>query len=100
MWRSYLAVMPRTFWIAEIRINAGVERKLRERRFITGDQVRAACVPDRYERAGWDDDPVHGRRLLVVATTDQNVRLKIVLEPVDAVEGIWRLRTAMRSMGP
>jgi len=88
----------RRFWIAEIRISAAMETKIRTRRFVTGDQVREACVPDHYERAGWDDDPVHGRRLALWCTTSDGVRLLVLLQPVDVREGIWRLRTALRRM--
>lgn len=78
------------FWIAEIRISAAMEQKIRTRRFVTGDDVRRACVPDQYESAGWHDHPEHGRRLLVVATTPEGLRLKIILFPVSISEGIWR----------
>jgi hypothetical protein len=90
--------MPRPFWIAEIQISDEMEDKIRSRRFVTGSQVREACVPDAYESAGWDDDPVHGRRLLVVGWTSHNIRLKIILQPIDVTEGIWRLRTVLRMM--
>jgi hypothetical protein len=86
------------FWIAEIQISPAMEQKIRTRRFVTGDQVREACVPDRYERAGWDVDPLHGRRLAVVCRTADGVTLKVVLQPVDVHEGIWRLRTVLRKM--
>ncbi|MEJ2869772.1 hypothetical protein WCD74_18535 [Actinomycetospora sp. OC33-EN08] len=91
--------MAQRFWIAEIRISPAMETKIRTRRFVTGDQVREACVPDHYERAGWDDDPVHGRRLAVRCTTVDGVRLTVLLQPVDVEEGIWRLRTVLRRMG-
>lgn len=90
--------MPKPFWIAEIQISDEMEDKIRSRRFVTGNQIREACVPDAYERAGWDDDPEHGRRLLVVCRTSQNVRLKVILQPIDVTEGIWRLRTVLRMM--
>lgn len=92
--------MAKRFWIAEIEISEEKEQKIRTRRFVTGQQVREACVPDQYERAGWDDDPVHGLRLAVACTTLTGVRLKVLLEPVDVPEGIWRLRTVLRSMKP
>ena len=87
--------MPKRFWIAEIRISEGMEAKIRRRRFVTGDEVREACVPDAYERAGWVDDEEHGRRLLVVCRTAQGRRLKVVLQPIDVDEGVWRLRTVL-----
>lgn len=90
--------VPERFWIAEIQISDEMEAKIRSRRGVTGDQVREACIPDAYERAGWDNDPVHGRRLLVVCRTSENVRLKVILQPIDVTEGIWRLRTVLRMM--
>ncbi len=90
--------MPKRFWIAEIQISEEMEGKIRSRRFVTGDQVREACIPDAYERAGWHDHPEHGRRLLVVCSTSDNVRLKVILQPIDIAEGIWRLRTVLRMM--
>jgi hypothetical protein len=87
--------VPKRFWIAEIRISEAMETKIRERRFVTGDEVREACIPDAYERAGWHDHPEHGRRLLVVGRTAQGKRLKIILQPVNVDEGIWRLRTVL-----
>lgn len=65
---------------------------------MTGDQVREACIPDAYERAGWHHHPEHGRRLLVVCRTSDNILLKVILQPIDIAEGIWRLRTVLRMM--
>lgn len=90
--------MPKRFWIAEIQISEEMEYKIWSRRYVTGDQVREACIPDAYERAGWHDHPEHGRRLLVVCRTSDNVRLKVILQPIDVAEGIWRLRTILRMM--
>ena len=42
--------------------------------------------------------PEHGRRLLVVCRTSDNVLLKVILQPIDIAEGIWRLRTVLRMM--
>lgn len=89
---------PKRFWIAEIQISEGMEDKIRSRRFVTGDQVREACIPEAYEHAGWHEHPEHGRRLLVVCRTSDNVPLKVILRPLDIAEGIWRLRTVLRTM--
>lgn len=89
---------PSDFWIAEIRISDSVEHKIRHRRGVTGDQVREACIPNR-GIARWEDHPVHGRRLLIIGSTQAGVNLKIVLRPVDAREGIWRLCTVIRDTG-
>jgi hypothetical protein len=90
--------VPKRFWIAEIQISPEMEDKIRSRRFVTGDQVREACIPDAYDEAGWHNHPEHGRRLLVECRTSQNVKLKVILLPVDEAEGIWRLRTVLRTM--
>lgn len=92
--------MPKRFWIAEIQISDAMEAKIRQRRFVTGDEVREACIPDAYDRAGWEDDPEHGRRLLVICRTAQGRRLKVVLQPIDVHEGIWRLRTVLLPTQP
>ncbi len=88
--------VPKDFWVAEIRISDRMEEKIRTHRFVTGQQVRQACIPAAYETATWDDDPVHGLRLAVTCTTSDGVPLKVLLQPVDASEGIWRLRTVWR----
>lgn len=88
-----------SFWIAEIRIDNTIETKIRTRRGVTGDEVRSACVPAQYERAGWHDHPQYRRRLLVEATTPGcGLRLMVILQPVDVKDGIWRLRTVLRRM--
>lgn len=90
--------MPKQFWIAEIQITDEMEHKIRTRRFVTGDQIRQAYIPDAYDRAGWHYHPEHGRRLLVECRTSDNVPLKVILQPVNVPEGIWRLRTVLRMM--
>jgi hypothetical protein len=83
-------------WIGYIEVPPSVEAKIRERRGVTGEQVRAACQwPARPLRAVWDDDPTHGRRLVVVARDEQGRTLKVVLQPIDATDGTWRLRTVV-----
>lgn len=73
-----------------------VEVKLRNRRGLTGDQIRAACEwPARPLRAAWHDHPEHGRRLIVHVEDEQRRLLKVVLQPIDVVDGTWRLRTAV-----
>lgn len=90
--------MPKQFWIAEIQISDEMEYKIRTRRFVTGAQIREACIPDVYDDAGWHNHPEHGRRLLVVCRTSDNVRRKVILKPINVPEGIWRLRTVLRMM--
>lgn len=90
--------MLKPFWITEIRISDEMEHKIRTRRFVTGDQIRQACIPDAYDKAGWHHHPKHGTRLLVECRTLDNVGLKVILMPINVPEGIWRLRTVLRMM--
>jgi hypothetical protein len=90
--------MSRDFWIADLRISDAMEAKIRDKHRLTGEQVRSACVPDAYDRAGWEAHPAHGLRLLVEGVTWDDVAIKVILQPVDVREGVWRLRTAMRRM--
>jgi hypothetical protein len=75
-----------------------MEHKIRTRRFVTGDQVREACIPAAYDDAVWHNHPKYGRRLLVKCRTSDNVRLQVILKPINAHEGIWYLRTVLRMM--
>lgn len=88
--------MARDFWIAEILISDRMEEKIRTHRFVTGRQVRQACIPAAYDEARWDHHEEHGQRLAVACTTQDGVVLKVLLQPVDVAEGIWRLRTVWR----
>jgi hypothetical protein len=59
-------------WIGYVEVPPSVETKIRARRGVTGDQVRAACQwPAVPWQAVWHDHPEHGRRLLVVARDEQ-----------------------------
>jgi hypothetical protein len=92
-----VASVAREFWIAEIRVTAATEAKLRSKHNLTSDEVRSACVPDKYIRASWHTHHKHGKRLFVEAR-DRYGNLRIVLQPVNVAEGIWRLRTAWRKL--
>jgi hypothetical protein len=67
--------------------------KIQSKHGITPDEVREACA--KRVEVGWHVDPVHGRRLLVTGLTSTGRLLKIILQPVDARDGTWRLRTAL-----
>ena len=83
-------------WIGYVHVAESVEVKFRNRRGLTGAQVRAACEwPARPLRAAWHDHPVHGRRLVLVVRDEQRRLLKVVLQPLDADDGTWTLRTAV-----
>ncbi len=84
------------FWIGYIEVPPSVEAKIRTRRGVTGDQVRAACQwPAVPLRIGWNEHPEHGRRLLVVARDEQGRMLRVILQPVDEAAGTRRLRTVL-----
>lgn len=86
--------MPRIY-IGEVIVPPSIDAKIRPRG-ITGEQVKAACqAPAVPERAAWAFHPNHGRRLVVYARVDGNRLLKIVLQPVDVLDGTYRLRTAV-----
>jgi hypothetical protein len=83
-------------WIGYVEVPPSVETKIRTRRGVTGDQVRAACQwPAVPLRVAWHDHPEHGRRLLVVVRDEQGRLLRIILQPVDPADGTWRLRTVL-----
>ncbi|MDH3046130.1 hypothetical protein, partial [Gordonia alkanivorans] len=94
---SLNGVATRGFWIGEIRASDGVARKLRTKHNLSVEEVRAACVPNQYDRAGWEVDEVHGERLLV-ETHDAVGWIRVILQPIDVEDGIWQLRTAWRRM--
>jgi hypothetical protein len=79
--------MARDFWIADLQISDAMEAKIREKHDLTGEQVRSACVPDAYDRAGWEDHAEHGLRLLIEGVTWDGVPVKVILQPVDVSDG-------------
>jgi hypothetical protein len=85
-------------WIGHVIVPYSVEIKLRNRRGLTGAQIRAACEwPARVLDAAWHDHPAHGRRLLVQVRDEENRLLDVVLQPIDVTDGTWLLRTAFES---
>lgn len=87
-------------WIGRVYVADSVDTKLRNRRGLTGEQVRAACEwPAVPVRAAWHEDPDHGRRLIVFVRDEQRRLLKVVLQPIDPEDGTWSLRTAVLATG-
>lgn len=83
-------------WIGRVLVPESVEAKLRNRRGVTGAQVRAACEwPAAVLRTAWHEHPEHGRRLVVFARDEQGRLLKVVLHPADVADGTWILKTAV-----
>ncbi|HEY9371007.1 hypothetical protein [Streptomyces sp.] len=63
---------------------------------VSPEEVRDACQsPNRYRQAVWDDHPEHGLRLYVLGETRTGRPIKVILQPVDELDGTWRLRTAL-----
>jgi len=87
---------PVKVWIGRVIVPDSVEMKLRNRRGLTGSQIRAACEwPARPLAAAWHDHPRHGRRLILHVRDEQQRALKVVLQPLDVPDGSGVLRTAV-----
>lgn len=82
-------------YIAIVEISPAMAQKIQSKHGVTPAEVREAC--QQYTRAGWHDDPEHGRRLLLVGVTSAGRVLKVILQPVYPRDGVWRLRTALAS---
>lgn len=85
-------------YIAElVTPSAALVGKIHRKHNVTLDEVREAVILTDVERSAWDWDPEPSRgwRLIVIGTTYAGRRLFVVLYPVDQVEGIWRLGTAV-----
>jgi hypothetical protein len=80
-------------YIAVVEIPPAVEAKILGRG-VTAAEVREAVVLTSVLRARWHRHPDRGWRLLVVGLTFAGRSIKVVLYPVDANDGIWRLGTA------
>ncbi len=61
--------MPLRIYIAEIRIDQSIEHKIRVKHNLTGAEVREALVLRRDIKAGWENHPQHGRRLIALGHT-------------------------------
>lgn len=87
--------MPPTIYIGFIMVPPSVEMKLRQRRGLTGRDVRetfewpAVPVATRWH---WHDE--HGRRVIAIGDSSHGL-LKAILQPVDVRGGTWRLRTCV-----
>lgn len=86
-------------YIGYIEISAKMARKIAKRNISTED-VRDACqAPARYRTAVWHTHAEYGRRLIVTGFTRDGRCVKVILEPVDPLDGTWRIRTAVRGSG-
>jgi len=83
--------------IAEIRIADTIEAKINEKHQVTAQEVREALILRRDVRAGWEDHPDYGVRLIAFGRTYQGRPILAVLLPLnwnDPGEGSWILKTA------
>jgi hypothetical protein len=81
--------------IVHIDIPPEVEAKIRGKHQVTGDEVREAFLwPARLLACGWENHEVYGWRVIAVGRTYSNRAIVGALDPVDEVQGDWRLRTA------
>lgn len=87
--------MPDTLWIGYVSVSPEIEHKLREKHFVTPDQVRRAICWGAHDRAAWDDDPVFGARLVVIGK-DEIGSIIAYLRPLDETDGTWECLTAWR----
>jgi hypothetical protein len=85
--------------VAQVIIDASIVAKLQSKHNpLTADEVREALVYGRYSSSGWDDDEVHGLRLVVTTTTLGGVEFTAYLMPLnpnDPEEGTFVLKTAI-----
>ena len=79
--------------ILVIEMSDNVRAKLSGKHNLSEDDVVFACG-DGLERAGWEDDPEHGRRLLVRGQTPNKRRIRVFLYPIPGESGAFRLGTA------
>jgi len=87
-------------YIGYIHISQRMAEKIAVKHNVTSDEVREACqAPSRYERASWHWHPEYGWRLIVFGWAASGRRLKVVLQPVDMIDGTYRLRTAWPAGG-
>jgi hypothetical protein len=81
-------------YIAQIVIDASIVAKINSKHNVTREEVVEAIQWPAATRAAWEDHPLHGRRLIASGRTASDRRILAVLQPVDAADGTWRLRSA------
>jgi hypothetical protein len=86
-------VVAKRFYFAVVDISPAVATKIQSKHGVTPDEAREACGG--YQQARWTYSDDRGLRLSVVGVTASGRRLKLILQPVDEGDGVWRLRTAM-----
>lgn len=81
-------------YIGDVVIDPSVAAKINTKHQLTEADVREALLSPACVVPRWDDHPVHGLRLIVKATTSAGRPILAWLEPVDAADGTWALRSA------
>lgn len=79
--------------ITHVEYSEWVVSKLNQKHRCSIDDV-FDILEDENSAAAWEEDPEHGRRLLVRGRTQAGRTLRVVLYPVDEGAGRFRLGTA------
>ena len=84
--------------LGEIRCDPEIEVKLRRKTpSLTSDDVREALLWPAEAQSAWEDDPEHGRRLIVLGAVATGRRLIAFLLPLpdwDDETDTWIVKTA------
>lgn len=83
-------------WIARLEISDAVERKIRRKHNLTGDEVREAIVARRDVHAYWENHSVHGYRIIVSSKLTNGTRLLVWLFPISGDIDTYGLVTARK----
>ncbi len=81
-------------YVGELDISPAMATKIQTKHGVTPDEVHEVC-PVGIVTGRWHVHPEYGRRFLRRGATHRGRWLKVILQPVDEAEGIWRLRTAL-----
>jgi hypothetical protein len=68
--------------------------KLWEKHELEQWEVEEAIFDDPAAAPVWDDDPVHGRRVILYGKTAGGRSLFVALKPLDLDVGWWKCKTA------
>ena len=88
--------MPRHEWIGRLDFDLATAAKIRTKHNLTEDQIRDAICFGHHGRARFKEDTPYGPRLEVEGVTDEGIRVKAFLRPVDRTDGHWECMTAVR----
>ncbi len=80
--------------IPEIVIDPHIVDKIKSKHNVTADEVKEALLMQLDVDARWEEHPKHGRRVIAIGRIATGRELIAALLPIDADEGIWRLKTA------